>query len=124
MNTSKKSNIIMNELLDIVGGSAVGGINPVDQTVTNTNQDELKSKESGPLTVQDVINQLTEMVRENPESAEYQIAEYDYDDFAVGPEYSIFSLKSINVIDLPENSEVEFVDDELISDKIAIFSIH
>lgn len=114
MNTNTKAKIIMDELLDIVNGRAV------DQP----DLDQSKSKDPMPLTIQDVINQLTEMVRENPEAAKYQIAEYDYDDFAIGPEYSIFSLKSIDVIDLPENSEDRFVDDELISDKIAMFSIH
>ena len=107
MNTNTKAKIIMDELLDIVNGRAV---------------DQSKSKESGPLTVQDVINQLTEMAHENPESAKYQIAEYSYDDFAVGPAYAVFSVKSIDVIELPEDNEDQFVDDKLTSDKIVIFS--
>lgn len=111
MNTNTKAMIIMDELLDIVNGRAV------DQ-----NKDQSKSKDPMPLTIQDVINQLTEMVSENPESAKYQIAEYSYDDFAVGPAYAVFSVKSIDVIELPEDSEDQFVDDKLTSDKIVIFS--
>ena len=107
MNTNTKAMIIMDELLDIVNGRAV---------------DQSKSKDPIPLTVQDIINQLIEMVSENPESAKYQIAEYSYDDFAVGPAYAVFSVKSIDVIELPEDSEDQFVDDKLTSDKVVIFS--
>ena len=118
MNTNTKAMIIMDELLEIVGGRAVGN----HPSTTVTNKDQSKSKDPMPLTIQDVINQLTEMVSENPESAKYQIAEYSYDDFAVGPAYAVFSVKSIDVIELPEDSEDQFVDDKLTSDKIVIFS--
>ena len=107
MNTNTKAMIIMDELLDIVNGRAV---------------DQSKSKDPIPLTVQDIINQLIEMVSENPESAKYQIAEYSYDDFAVGPAYAVFSVKSIDVIGLPEDSEDEFVSNKLTTSKIVIFS--
>ena len=124
MNTNNKAQIIMDELLEIVGVST--GNHPSTTAIRSdaiqTNPVQSKSKDPLPLTVQDIINQLSEMVRKNPESAEYQIAEYSYDDFAVGPAYAVFSVKSIDVIKLPEDNEDQFVDDKLTSDKIAIFS--
>lgn len=116
MNVNTKAKIIMDELLEIVGNHP--SVSPLDQT----NQDQSKSKESGlPLTVRDVINQLSEMVRENPESAEYQISMYDYDDFVNGPTYAIFSVNGFDVIELPESGD-RYVDDKLTSDKIVVFS--
>lgn len=115
MNTSKKSNIIMDELTNIVNGNAN------DQTNQDKSNDESESKEPVPLTVQDVIDKLTDLVDVNPDIAKYQIAEYNYDDFAIGPAYAVFSVKGIDVIELPEDSEDEFVDNKLTSDKIVLF---
>lgn len=115
MNTNKKAQIIMDELQHIVGNHT---------STTVTNQDQSKSKDPMPLTVQDVIDTLTEMVSENPDIAKYQIAEYSYDDFAVGPSNALFAVKGIDVIKLPEDSEDEFVDDELTSDHIVKFNIY
>lgn len=121
MNTNTKAKIIMDELLEIVGVGTVDNhpsVSPLDQTTVT----QSKSTDPMPLTIQDIINQLSEMVRKNPESAKYQIAEYSYDDFAVGPAYAVFSVKTIDVIELPEDNEDQFVDDKLTSDKIVIFS--
>ena len=120
MNTSKKSNIIMDELTNIVNGNANNHI--VNGNANNqTNQDKSESKEPVPLTVQDVIDKLTDLVDVNPDIAKYQIAEYNYDDFAVGPAYAVFSVKGIDVIELPEDSEDEFVDNKLTSSNIVLF---
>ena len=121
MNVNTKAKIIMDELLEIVGVSTEANhpsVSPLDQP----DLDQSKSKDPLPLTVQDIINQLSEMVHENPESAKYQIAEYSYDDFAVGPAYAVFSVKSIDVIELPVDSEDEFVSNKLTTSKIVIFS--
>lgn len=122
MNVNTKAKIIMDELLEIVGVSTEANhpsVSPLDQP----DLDQSKSKESGlPLTVQDIINQLSEMVHKNPESAEYQISMYDYDDFVNGPTYAIFSVNGYDVIELPESGD-RYVDDKLTSDKIVVFSL-
>lgn len=79
------------------------------------------SKDQNVLTVQDTIDKLTEMVKDNPEAADYQLAESIYDDWAIEASLSLFPLRRFSASKIPESNEDLYVSEELTSDGVLIF---
>jgi hypothetical protein len=70
------------------------------------------------LTARDLLDFLINESESDPDFLDYQVAKYDYDDFAVGFTGFTFGCKRISVCDLPVEEDMDGVDDALVTKKI------
>ena len=70
------------------------------------------------LTARDLLDFLINESEADPEFLDYQVAKYDYDDFAVGFTGFTFGCNRITVCDLPVEEDMDGVSDALVTKKI------
>ena len=70
------------------------------------------------LTARDLLDFLINEAEADPEFLDYQVAKYDYDDFAVGFTGFTFGCNRITVSDLPVEKDMDGVDNTLFTKKI------
>ena len=70
------------------------------------------------LTARDLLDFLISESEKDSGFLDYQVAKYDYDDFAVGFTGFTFGCNRIVVCDLPVEEDMDGVDDALVTKKI------